>query len=304
MGVHLAADKHTDLEAAARLVRPGSMVALGGGLSARLPMALVRQLIREGTDDLHVVGSAHSIDVDLLAAAGSISVCEESYVGYEQDHGLAPAFRRAAQEGAIEVRESCCDTILTQLRAAEMGLPFLPVHGVKGTDIEALHPEYSRVTCPFTGESFVAVPPLAPDVALVHAPLGDRSGNLHLEQPYVLDERFAVASGMVIATVDRIVSTAEVEAAGIVIPFYRVAAVVEAPFGAHPSSCYPGYAYDREHIGEWVRSASTSEGADEYLGNYVTGTDEAGYRALVGSERLEHLRGYTSSTASWMELFA
>lgn len=227
MGVHLAPDKHTGLQEAARLVQPGSMVALGGGLSARLPMALVRELIRAGISDLHVVGSAHSIDVDLLAAAGSISVCEESYVGYEQDHGLAPAFRRAAQEGSLEARESCCDTILTQLRAAEMGLPFLPVHGVKGTDIEALHPEYSRITCPFTGEVFVAVPPIAPAAALIHAPLGDREGNLYIEQPYVLDEHFAMASKMVVATVDRIASSEEVAGAGIVIPFYRVAAVAE-----------------------------------------------------------------------------
>lgn len=304
MGVHLAAGKHTDLEAAAGMVRPGSMVALGGGLSARLPMALVRQLIRAGIGNLHVVGSAHSIDVDLLAAAGLISVCEESYVGYEQDHGLAPAFRRAAQEGTLEARESCCDTVLTQLRAAQMGLPFLPVHGVKGTDIEALHPEYSRVTCPFTGASLVAVPPMAPDVALIHAPLGDRSGNLHLEQPYVLDEHFALASRMVIATVDRVASTGEVAEAGIVIPFYRVAAVAEVPFGAHPSSCYPAYAYDREHIGEWVRSAATTSGAGKYLRHYVTGTDEAGYRRLLGPDRLERLRRYHDSTSAWMDLFA
>ena len=304
MSVHLSPGKYTDLETAAGLVRPGSMVALGGGLSARLPMALVRQLIRAGTGDLHVVGSAHSIDVDLLAAAGSIAVCEESYVGFEQDHGLAPAFRRAAQEGSLEARESCCDTILTQLRAAEMGLPFLPVYGVKGTDIESLHPEYGRVTCPFTEQSFVAVPPLSPDVALIHAPLGDRDGNLHIEQPYVLDEHFAMASVMVIATVDRIVTTEEVMEAGIVIPFYRVAAVAEVPFGAHPSSCYPGYAYDRDHIATWVASARTAPGADDYLQRYVTEVDEAGYRDLVGSDRLERIAGYATSTESWMELFA
>ncbi len=303
MAVHLAPDKLTDLEEAVTLVRPGSMVALGGGLSARLPMALVRGLIRAGIGDLHVVGSAHSIDVDLLAAAGSISVCEESYVGYEQDHGLAPAFRRAAQEGSFEVRESCCDTILTQLRAAEMGLSFLPVQGVKGTDIEGLHPEYSRVTCPFTGHEYVAVPPLAPDAALVHAPIGDRQGNLHIEQPYVLDERFAVASAMTIATVDRIASTDEVAAAGIVIPYYRVAAVVESPFGAHPSSCYPGYAYDRASLASWVAAARTHEGAQGYLDRYVNGVDENGYRRLIGGDRLEHLTGYGASDEAWMELF-
>ncbi|MCY3653102.1 MAG: CoA transferase subunit A [Acidimicrobiia bacterium] len=303
MGIHLGSDKPSDLQTAVAMIPPGSMVALGGGLSARLPMALVREVIRAGIGDLHVVGSAHSIDVDMLAAAGLISVCEESYVGYEQDLGLAPAFRRAAQKGDLEARESCCDTILTQLRAAEMGLSFLPVHGVKGTDIEPLHPEYGRITCPFTDHEYVVVPPLSPDVALIHAPIGDRQGNLHIEQPYVLDERFAVASAQVIATVDRIVSTREVVEAGIVIPFYRVSALVEVPFGAHPTSCYPGYAYDRNHLSAWVTAAGTPEGAGDYLRNYVTGVDEAGYRRRIGPERLEHLTGYQASEETWMEIF-
>src|SRR4051812_22344107 len=162
MTFHLDPDKLVDLDRAARVVTDGALVALGGGLSARLPMALVRELIRQGRRGLHVVGSAHSIDVDLLVAAGSIAVCEESYVGFEQDLGLAPAYRRAAQSGEIEVRESCCGTILAQLRAAEFGLPFIPVRGVKGSDIRRLHPEYGEVTCPFTGETLVVVPPLRP----------------------------------------------------------------------------------------------------------------------------------------------
>ena len=267
-------------------------------------MALVRELIRVGASGLHVVGSAHSIDVDLLVAAGAIKICEESYVGFEQDLGLAPAFRRAAQNGDIEVRESCCDTILTQMRAAEMGLPFLPVRGVKGTGIRDLHPEYGEVTCPFTGEVLVAVPALSPDVALIHAPIGDRAGNLHLEQPYVLDERFAAASAAAVATVDRIVSTEEVMEAGIVIPAYQVAAVAEVPFGAHPTSAYPGYAYDRNHIAEWVKCASTPDGASAYLDRYVTSVDEAGYRDLIGASRLETLTRYAESTETWMSLYA
>ncbi len=303
MGFHLAPDKLTDLATAARLVPSGGLVALGGSLSARLPMALVREMIRQGISELHVVGSAHSIDVDMLVAAGAVGVCEQSYVGFEQDHGLAPAFRRAAQNGDIEVRESCCDTVLTQIRAAEMGLPFLPVRGVKGTGIRDLHPEYGEVTCPFTGEVLVAVPALSPDVALIHAPLGDHAGNLHLEQPYVLDERFAAASAAVVATVDRIVPTEEVMEAGIVIPAYRVAAVAEVPFGAHPASCYPGYAYDRPHLTEWVKSASTIEGASAYLERYVHSVDESGYRQLVGEPRLERLTRYTESPDTWMSLY-
>ena len=135
MTFHLDPDKLVDLDRAAGVVTDGALVALGGGLSARLPMALVRELIRQGRRGLHVVGSAHSIDVDLLVAAGSIAVCEESYVGFEQDLGLAPAYRRAAQTGAIEVRESCCGTILAQLRAAEFGFTAFEIAELRAASV-------------------------------------------------------------------------------------------------------------------------------------------------------------------------
>jgi glutaconate CoA-transferase, subunit A len=295
---HLGGDKRATLADAAARVRDGAMVALGGGLCARLPMALVRELVRQGRRGLHLVGSAHSIDVDLLVAAGAVGVCEESYVGFEQDLGLAPAFRRAAETGAVEVRESCCATVLAQLRAAETGVPFLPVRGVKGTDIERLHPEYARVRCPFTGEELVVVPPLRPDVALLHAPMGDAHGNLHLEQPFVLDERFAHASAMVVATVDRIVPTAELITSGVVVPGHLVAAVAEVPFGAHPSSCYPGYAYDRPHLAGYL-AAATADEVERYLDTYVRVGEDA-YRELVDARRLGE---WDDSVASWQELF-
>lgn len=306
MAFHLGPDKRTPLDRAVHLVPDGALVGLGGGLSARLPMALVRELIRAGRRDLHVVGSAHGIDVDLLVAAGAVAICEESYVGFEQDLGLAPAFRRAAERGAVEVRESCCDTMLTQLRAAEFGLPFLPVRGVKGTDVLRLHPEYGRVRCPFTGEDLVAVPALRPDVVLLHAPLADRRGNLHLEQPYVLDERFAAASAAVVATAERIGSPDEVAAAGITVPGHLVAAVTEVPFGAHPTSCYPDYAYDRPHLAEYVAAAAA--GGDElagYLDRYVTGApSEEAYRKVVGERRLADLTRYGESLERWKGMFA
>jgi len=297
---HLAADKRTTLDDAIAHVRDGATVALGGGLAARLPMALVRALVRQGTTGLRVVGSAHSIDVDLLIGAGAVAVCEESYVGFEQDLGLAPAFRRAAESGSLAVRESSCVTMLTQLRAAEMGVPFLPVRGLLGTDLPTLHPEWGTVTCPFTGEVLAAVPALVPDVALLHAPIGDRAGNLHLDQPYVLDERFAHASRVVVATVDRLVETAEVVAAGVTVPAHVVTAVVEAPFGAHPTSCYPGYAYDRAHLAEYVKAASVGGDTFEaYLDRYVR-IDERAYRDLTGAERL---RAWSASDEQWQELF-
>lgn len=298
------ADKQRDLADAAALVKDGDVVALGGGLSARLPMALVREMIRQGRRDLHVVGSAHSIDVDMLIGAGAISVCEESYVGFEQDLGLAPAYRRAAEAGTIQVKESCCVTILTQLRAAEMGVPFLPVRGVKGTDIPRLHPEYAEMICPFTGEVLVVVPPLRPDVALLHAPLGDARGNLFMEQPYVLDEHFASASRSVVATVDRIVTTEELLEHGVTIPGHLVEAIVEVPFGAHPASSYPSYAYDRGHMEAYVVAARSPESLEAYLDEWVRSGDEDAYRARIGAPALDRVASWSDSDAAWKELFA
>src|SRR6266511_492726 len=243
-------DKHVGLEQAAGHVADGDVVALGGALSYREPMALVRELVRAGRRDLHLIGSAHGVDVDLLVGAGAVRVLEESYVGYEQDFGLAPAYRRAAESGMLVLRETCCYTLLQQLRAAEYGIPFMPVRGILGTGIHRLHPEYGEIRCPFTNQRLVAVPALAPDVALIHGLLADRRGNVHLARPLVLDERFTFASRKVVVTVERIASQSEVAEAGVVLPYFAVTAVVEAPYGAHPTSCYPHYTYDRAHLGE------------------------------------------------------
>ena len=303
MSLQPPGDKRASLAEAVSLVSDGAMVALGGGLCARLPMAMVRELIRQGRRGLHLIGSAHSIDVDLLVATGAVRRCEESYVGFEQDLGLAPGYQRAAEAGTIEVAESCCATILAQLRAAEMGLPFLPVRGVRGSDIRRLHPEYAEITCPFTGEILVAVPALRPDVALLHAPAGDRYGNLHLEQPYVLDERFASASRLVVATVDELVSTEEVVRSGVTIPAHLVAAVAEVPYGAHPSSCYPRYAYDRGHLREYLTAAQAGPGdLEKYVATYIQGSEES-YREAIGPGQLSALAGWSQSVAAWQEVF-
>jgi glutaconate CoA-transferase subunit A len=302
MRARMQDDKRRTLAEAAALVRDGDTVALGGALSHREPMALVRELVRQGRRGLRLVGSAHGIDVDLLVGAGVASAVEESYVGFEQDLGLAPAYRRAAEAGTVEVRETCCYTLLQQLRAAEYGLPFMPVRGVAGTGIAELHPEYGEVTCPFTGQRLVAVPALAPDVALIHGLSADRRGNVHLRRPLVLDERFAHASKRVIVTVERLADAGEVADAGIVLPYLLVDAVVEAPLGAHPTSCYPHYAYDRAHLREWVAAARSDDGVRDYLARHVTGGGEPAYLDAVGRERLAGLGEWEASTERWMEL--
>jgi glutaconate CoA-transferase subunit A len=302
MRARMRPDKRCTLAEAAAVVRDGDTVALGGALSYREPMALVRELVRQGRRDLRLVGSAHGIDVDLLVGAGAAGAVEESYVGFEQDLGLAPAYRRAAQAGTVALRETCCYTLLQQLRAAEYGLPFMPVRGVAGTGIRELHPEYGEITCPFTGQRLIAVPALAPDVALIHGLSADRRGNVHLRRPLVLAERFAHAAKRVIVTVERFVDGDAVAEAGVVLPSFLVDIVVEAPLGAHPTSCYPHYTYDRAHLREWVQAAATDAGVGDYLARYVTAGGEAAYQEAVGAERLAGLAEWESSTERWMQL--
>src|SRR5258707_7171851 len=103
MTFHLDPDKLVDLDRAARVVTDGAIVALGGGLSARLPMAMVRELVRQGRRGLHLVGSAHSIDVDMLVAVGAGGPCEGSVVGFVQELRPGPAYPPRAQGSSIEL---------------------------------------------------------------------------------------------------------------------------------------------------------------------------------------------------------
>lgn len=135
-------------------------------------------------------------------------------------------------------------------------------------------------------------------MALIHAPIGDAAGNLQIDQPFVLDERFAHASARVIATVDRIVPTAELVAGGVVVPGHLVAAVAEVPYGAHPTSCYPGYAYDRAHLAEYLAAVSSGS-IEAYRARYID-VGENAYAAAVAPERLS---SYDQSLESWQELF-
>lgn len=194
-------DKRCSLDELVEHIREHDCLAIGGGLSSREPMAAIRALIRRGTKNLKVVGSAHGIDIDLLCGAGAVAISGESYVGFEQDFGMAPNYRRACESEQVEVKDNCCYTLVQQLRAAISGIPFMPVRSIRGTSLMTMHPEYKTMTCPFTGTELVLVPALQPDVALIHAQYGDQHGNLSIEGPPVADILFAKASKKVLVTV-------------------------------------------------------------------------------------------------------
>ncbi len=301
-------DKRSDLDELINHVKQGNCVAVGGGLSWREPMAALRELVRQRIGGLTLVGSAHGIDVDLLCGAGAVAVSAESYVGFEQDFGMAPNYRRACETGQVEVQDNCCYTLVQQLRATIQGLPFMPIRSVRGTDFMKMHLGYRTMICPFTGEELVLVPALQPDVAILHAQAGDAHGNLHIEGPPVADILFSKASKKVLATVEEIVPSKQLTKRGVTIPYLYVTAVAEVPYGAHPTACYPRYAYDRQHTTEYYRYAS--EGAeffrDHYLKPYVYDcrTHDEYLKAIGGEDKLNRLSDWILGPDTWMTLYA
>ncbi|WP_363346687.1 CoA-transferase [Methylocystis echinoides] len=301
-------DKRRGLDELAAMVPNGATVAIGGGLSSRAPMALLRAILRRGIKGLTAVGSAHGIDIDLLCAGGALVRSMESYVGFEQDFGLAPNFRRACESGAVEASDSCCYTLVQQLRAAIEGLPFMPIRSVRGTDFVALHPEYKVMTCPFTGDELLLAPAIEPDVALIHAQFGDAAGNLLIQGPPVADILFAKASKAVVATVEQIIPPSELRSLpGKNVPYFYVAALAEVPMGAHPTACYPFHAYDRAHMSLYHHAARQGPAAFKahYLDLYVHGasTHEA-YLDLIGGETIcTRLQSWRDGEEAWMRLY-
>lgn len=301
-------NKIETLEALADRVPDGATVAVGGGLSSREPMALLRALLRRRVKGLTVVGSAHGIDIDLLCGGGAVARSAESYVGFEQDFGMAPNFRRVCESNEVTLDDNCCYTLVQQLRAAIFGLPFMPIRSVRGTDFEGLHPEFKQITCPFTNETLMLVPALAPDVALLHAQYADTQGNLRIEGPPVADILFAKASRVVLATVEQIVSTDELHKfGGVTVPYFYVTALAEVPMGAHPTACYPFYAYDRPHTARYYEAAKRGPEVfrSEYLQPYVYECgNHADYLEKIDAEKLgEKLGSWNRDSESWMSLY-
>jgi glutaconate CoA-transferase subunit A len=301
-------NKIMPLSEAAALVNDDDMVAIGGNLSAREPMGMIRELIRQGKRNLHTVGGAHGVDIDFMCAGGIVGTVQNSFVGLEADFGLAPHFRRMAEEGTIRVRETDCIAVMTQLRASQYGLPFMPTPVVDGTQVLELGTDFHRMTCPFTGERVNLLPALRPNVAIIHAHRADEVGNVKLYPPYFADLLFVESSDKVIITVEKIISREEMKDIGSNIPYYEVTAIVELPLGAHPTSCYPDYSYDRTHLAEYMRAAE--EGleafASHYLQKYVfEPTDHGEYLELIGGEgKRIALTSWNKDEETWKRLMA
>ena len=269
--------KLTTLDAAARLVRAGDTVGVGGMTLYRKPMAFVRELARAGAKDLTLLGFTCAFEAELLAAAGVLGTIRSCYFGMEF-LGLAPRLRRATEEGRIKIVEETEYTIAIGLQAALMCVPYLPSRDTElGTDYFRIRPDLKRAPCPVTGEMLTWFPAVSPRVAVIHVPMADERGNAWLGGQHCIDIQLAMAAEVTIVTAERIVPTAQIRDAqgGAGLVSFMVDAVVEAPGGAHPTSCYPDYPVDVVHLARYLLGARRKE-TQQYLDRYVHGPASAG----------------------------
>ncbi len=259
----------TDLASALGLVPDGAFVAIPADY-AGVAMAAARALVRRGAKNLRLLTvPASSLCADLLIGAGACAEVETSAIGFGE-LGPAPRFSAAVREGRIGLKDATCPAIHAALRAAEMGNPFAVLRGILGSDILMVRPDWRVIDNPFApGDAIVALPALKPDVALFHAPLADRHGNVWVGRRRDLFT-LAHAAKISVATVERIVEDNllldEVRAAA-TIPSFYIGAIAEAPRGAWPMRL--DYPEDTAHLREYLALAASEDGFARYLERYV-----------------------------------
>jgi glutaconate CoA-transferase subunit A len=234
-------------EVASRLTS-GMTVGIGGWGSRRKPMALVNAILRSDVKNLTVV-SYGGPDVGLLAAAGRIRKLVTAFVTLDSIP-LEPHFRAARQAGTLELVELDEAMIMWGLTAAVHRLPFMPIRAGLGSDVMRVNPHLRTVTSPYEdAEDLVAVPALHLDAALVHLNRADPQGNgQYLGPDPYFDDLFCEAADTAYVSCERIVDTADLLKAAapqsLLVKRQFVTGVIEAPGGAHFTSCAPDYDRD------------------------------------------------------------
>jgi glutaconate CoA-transferase subunit A len=282
-------EKLTTIEAAISKITDGDVVALQTMATVASPMALVRELIRQKKRELGLVVLVGGIPVDWLAAAGVINRLIGAAVTMEQ-FGLCQQYRQAVEQGRIRVEEISESVLLARLGAGARNLPFLPTRGAIGTDLMKENPHNMKLLDdPFGGLPVIACRALVPDVALIHAHRADRFGNIQCK-PTALWPDLGImpkAAKQVIVTVEEIVDTEILRRHPdrTVLPGFMVDAVVEVPYGAHPTSFYPDYGYDSGFHRQWTSVSRDDEKTAEFIDRYILKpADQAEYLQAIGGE--------------------
>jgi glutaconate CoA-transferase subunit A len=262
-------EKVMSLEAACDLVNDGDQVAIGGCTASRTPMAMIWALIRARKKNLSISRSIVSTEGDLLFASGISQHILTSWFSQGIVWGISRVMRAYTESHKARFEEWSHMAIGLRYRAGAMGLPFMPMRSMMGSDVAKRIDDLHHMQCPFTGEKLLLVPALNPDVALIHVQRCDPFGNAQLDGLPFMDPDIALAAHRVILTTERIVSNDQIRRAPdrTKIPFFAVDAVVEMPYGCAPHECFGHYEPFYAHMDDYAELTrkDPEAGVKQYL---------------------------------------
>jgi glutaconate CoA-transferase subunit A len=294
-----------------RYILEGAHISFGGFTVNRQPMAVAYEIVRQGIAGLHVYMHSGGQALDLLVGAGCVQAVEIAYGANGRFAPTCVCFRRAVERGQLLVEDYSNYQMTLRFLAGAMGVPFLPVRSGMGTDIvrrwgfdtemrrqDARLPNHKLIVLddPFAEdkpEPLVLVPAINPDVTVIHVQQADRQGTVRIAGLTFADVEQARAARHVIVTCEELVGpeALRAEPERNQLPFFVVDAVVQVPYGAHPTACYGFYDYDAQHLNTYRQLALDEDRFAAYLDEYVHGVSEhTEYLAKIGAEALERIR--------------
>jgi glutaconate CoA-transferase subunit A len=281
----------SEAEAVSKFVHDGDYMGTELYGTVRCPMSLINEVVRQGKKDLLVAGQG-VLELDMLLAAGLVKKLDITYIGLEV-YGVSHPLRREVESGRVETCVEWSNAAFAgRFKAAAMGVPFIPIRSMLGTDT-LKYSSAKVVSDPFTGDPICLIPALILDVGLIHVHRADMYGNCQIDGISGFATEMARASKRLIVSAEEIVDGEVIRRNPdrTIIPYYLVDAVIGAPFASHPGEMCYRYQRDEDQIREWVTAAETPDTTQQYLEKYIYGPkDHREYLELIGRQRLESLR--------------
>ncbi len=280
-------------DAVSKFVHDGDYLAIGGFGANRIPTAICHEIVRQRKKNLAFAGHTSTHDFQILAAGEVFNRCDIAYIIGLEARGLSPNARRYMESGKVQSCEWTNYAMALRLKAAAMGISFIPGRNVMGTDTFK-HSAAKVVKCPFTDKLYALYPALWPDVAAIHVHEADIYGNCRIRGISIADLELARAAKHLIITCERLVHNEEIRnnPSATAIPYYLVDAVCEVPYGSYPGNMPYEYFSDEDHLKLWLEVEKDPEEFKKFLDKYIYGTKDFNeYLELCGGiERINELR--------------
>ncbi|HEY4945597.1 MAG TPA: CoA-transferase [Candidatus Limnocylindrales bacterium] len=279
-------------DAVGALVRDGDTVAIEG-FTHLISFAAGHEIIRQRRRDLVLARMTPDLIYDQMVAAGVARKLIFSWLGNPGVGGLN-AIRRVTEgaDASLELEEYSHFGMVARYAAGAANLPFMPLRSYFETDLPAANPLIRPIESPYGDGTVYAVPPLKPDVTVIHAQRADAAGNTQVWGLLGCQKEAAFAADRVIVVVEELVDEAVIRADPnrTIVPGIIVDAVVVEPWGAHPSYVQGRYDRDNRFYRDWDPISRDPAATEQWLRDWVHDLDgRSAYVEKLGAERLREL---------------